>query len=414
MNNIIYSTDNQKAHFVGFHDISPWNSENNLLALHRTEKDDIKIRTKDDYIEIVIWCPKTNIEKVVGKTNCWNWQQGSRLQWLPNTNKIIYNSSKDNKLICTIYDYDTEDSYNLPFPIYSISFDGKKALTYNFHRLGKYWKGYGYVSGIFNNIFSIDQKTPKDDGIFLVNLDSQKIEMLFSFEEFVELKTKNDTANRFFTHATFNHNATKFCFFERFHTKEGALYSKLFVYSIETKKYDLIGEGKFSHFDWIDNENIMVWSRPSKSFLNTMNKKNIFSLPIAKQTIKLIRKLKPSLKSKITKEVYKIYNLSSEPKETRTIGKDLITSDGHPMFHPNKKHIFVNDTYPDENKIQTLMLFDIKKNEKTILGQFNVPDKFIDSDLKCDLHPRFNNNGDLVCIDSAHSGKRQVYILTTK
>jgi len=152
---------------------------------------------------------------------------------------------------------------------------------------------------------------------------------------------------------------------------------------------------------------------PSKSLLNSMNKRNLFSLPVFKQAIKIIRKLKPGLKSKITSEYYKLYDVSNTPKELKGIGKSIITSDGHPMFHPTNKNLFVNDTYPEPDQKQTLMLFDIDKNKRTDLQRFEVPDKFIDFDLKCDLHPRFSRTGKYICIDSAHSGKRQVYILET-
>ena len=45
------------------------------------------------------------------------------------------------------------------------------------------------------------------------------------------------------------------------------------------------------------------------------------------------------------------------------------------------------------------------------LGDFFVPEKYLDTDLKCDLHPRFSPSGNLICIDSAHTGERQVYII---
>ena len=45
------------------------------------------------------------------------------------------------------------------------------------------------------------------------------------------------------------------------------------------------------------------------------------------------------------------------------------------------------------------------------MGEFKLDDYLINNDLKYDLHPRWDNTGTLICIDSSHQGSRQTYIL---
>lgn len=412
MAKIVFNTEGDNSHFFGFHDISPWNETEEYLLFHQTKKDDIKFREEEDFINVGFYCFSENKFHIVDKTNSWNWQQGSRLQWIDNYS-FIYNTSSEGKIISKIYNVKTKKTRQLDFPVYSYNKASNLGLTYNFHRLSKYWKGYGYVSGKFLKIDNNDVPLPSDDGIFIYDFKTEQIKLLFSFNDIFNASDKsvNEDVPRFVTHATFNKTGTKFAFFERFHTNDGALYSRFYVYDFKLKKLSFIGEGKYSHFDWKTDDEIMIWSRSSKSLMNKMSKKGLFNLPLLKQSIKFIRKLNPSLKSKITNEFYRLYDVSQSPKLIGSVGKDIIKSDGHPMFSKTDNNIFINDTYPELDNKQELMLFDIKNNKRTNLMKFSVPEKFLDLDLKCDLHPRFNNKANRVCVDSAHTGKRQMYIL---
>lgn len=409
---LIANTNGQYAHFVGFHDICPWDLSEQYIAVHRVDNDIVKNRTENDYIDVGLWDLREGKVEIIGKTNCWNWQQGARLQWFPGKNTIIYNKTEAGQLVSTLLEINSGKETTLPFPIYSVSKDGSKGLTYNFARLRKYWKGYGYASGKFLEMGerNIDINFPDDDGIFLIDFRKNTIELLLTISEVANYNQDNRTKDlpRFFTHAVFNPSGTAFCFFERFHSLEGGLYSRFFTYNMETSKINLVGEGKISHFDWRNDDEIMVWSRPSQSLLNTMNKNGMLAKFPFKQGIRLIRKLKPGLKSKMTNEYYRIFDIV-HTENNIAVGKGIITADGHPMFSKDGSW-FINDTYPDEKGQQTLMYYDMLKNERVDIIKLDVPEQFIDFDLKCDLHPRLNRIGDKVCVDSAHSGRRQVYI----
>lgn len=416
MDKITYSTNdlnNSLAHFVGFHDICPWNFSNENVAIHQADRDDIKNRTKNDFINIGIWNPKKKELTIIDKTNCWNWQQGSRLQWLHETNNVIYNKRIGDKLVAQIYDvaqHSLKDPLN--YPIYAIHPIEKKALSYSFARLGELWKGYGYADLLPDE--DQDELAPKSNGIFEVDLEKNTAKLLISLKDTFEIgrKPNFDKFKRFFTHCSYNPSGTKFCFFERFHTEEGALYSRFFVANSDGSGLKLISEGKQSHFDWFSDDELLIWSRPSKSLINTAHKLGVLSKPPFKQMIKFIRGLNPSLKSKMTNEYYRFTDVN-DVKNNRPFGKEIIKEDGHPSFNKARNQ-FVNDTYPNFEGKQELMIIDTESKTKKSLGFFHVPEKFRDSDLKCDLHPRWNRTDDQICVDSSHTGKRQVYILSTK
>jgi hypothetical protein len=44
------------------------------------------------------------------------------------------------------------------------------------------------------------------------------------------------------------------------------------------------------------------------------------------------------------------------------------------------------------------------------IGRFYSPPGLAE-DIRCDLHPRWNRDGTQVCVDSAHEGERQMYVI---
>src|SRR5699024_476870 len=119
-------------------------------------------------------------------TNTWNLQQGCMVQWLgPDFNKkIIYNDMIDKKYISIIYDIETKEQKVIDRPIYSVSKDGKKAVSVNFSRLHRLRPGYGYANLPDE---TKDMYHPSDDGIWYMDLEKNTSKLIISLEDITKI-----------------------------------------------------------------------------------------------------------------------------------------------------------------------------------------------------------------------------------
>ena len=95
--------------------------------------------------------------------------------------------------------------------------------------------------------------------------------------------------------------------------------------------------------------------------------------------------------------------------DVREFGTGVLPSDGHCSLRPGGGWI-LNDSYPDEARLQSLHLVRERDLRRIELGRFYAPPD-VTGQVRCDLHPRWNRDGTQVCIDSAHEGSRQMYVL---
>ena len=82
-------------------------------------------------------CRMNSNGRKIGETTAWNWQQGCRLQWRPNSDEILWNDRSDDgtHFICRVYNFKTGEQRILPRPVYDVSDDGTMALTHDFARM---------------------------------------------------------------------------------------------------------------------------------------------------------------------------------------------------------------------------------------------------------------------------------------
>ncbi|TMG83045.1 MAG: hypothetical protein E6H78_13340, partial [Betaproteobacteria bacterium] len=71
----------------------------------------------------------------------------------------------------------------------------------------------------------------------------------------------------------------------------------------------------------------------------------------------------------------------------------------------------LNDTYPDGYDMRTLMLFRWADGERIDLARLHSPKSRWWGEIRCDLHPRWSRDGTKVCIDSVHTGERQMHVV---
>ncbi|WP_456324761.1 hypothetical protein [Desulfonauticus submarinus] len=410
-----------RHHFFGYYDVSPWsNSETKILTLEV----DFLGRTpeKDDIAGIGIVDLRTKKIEIIGQTKVWNWQQGARLQWLgPDFEKfIIYNDRSNNQFISIILDTETGKKETLPLPIYSINQKGDLAVTLNFARLQKFREGYGYEGG---SSYGLDKKAPEDDGIYLLNLKTKEKKLIVSLKELFEFNYSPIMENSFHwvNHLMFSPSGEKFIFFHRFYLKDGGLYTRLFEYNLKTKGLKLLLESdKASHFSWKNDNEIIVWARMPNKISSFRKNSTVFRgfLKIALPVYHLLVPEKTKLNQKLTNDSYLLIN--TETKEIRKIGQEIFKQDGHCSISKDEKWM-LTDTYSDKNHYRHLFIYNLENKEFIEVGKFySLPDKRFNvksdwdiSGMRTDLHPRFSKKADKICIDSVHSGTRQIFIIKT-
>lgn len=409
------ATTGPKHHFFGYYETCPWNKNNNLLLALETNFID-HLSSPDENAIIGVIKEDDNKFNPVSKTSAWNWQQGCMLQWMPPDyeNKIIFNDRRGGKFVSVILDIHANKEEILPMPIYSVHPSGEWAITLNFSRLDFVRHGYGY-EGEDDSVSR--EKISKKDGIFLLNLKTGEHKLIISLENLYNFKRLDlmEGGHHWIDHLTFSPNGERFAFFHRFELENNRFYTRLFTADKDgSGLFLLLDSGMASHFAWQTDEKIMSWARKPALAAGVEKRKNImkFLLPIYKK-LKIGNSF---LRRKLIGDGFLLF--TDRTSVFHSVGKNL-SEDGHPSFCLLDKNLIITDTYPDKNHYRNLILYDIKNDKRVDIGKFySLPDKDYTTDLnwdlsalRCDLHPRWNRNGNQVCFDSVHEGTRQIYIV---
>ena len=78
-------------------------------------------------------------------------------------------------------------------------------------------------------------------------------------------------------------------------------------------------------------------------------------------------------------------------------------------YSPDRK-LILTDTYPTTTPFETVKIYNPETNVCVHLGHFYhmpVPS----TDLRCDLHPRWNAEGTKISFDSTCEGTRGIYLI---
>lgn len=399
---LLSSTPSEFDHSVGYHDIKPFNKLNdNIILMHRYPKNTIGPKSNLP-IDICLWDHKNNIFNKISETTAWSWEQGSRLQWLDNEN-IIFNYMLDGKLQSCKVNIKNPNDKNYYNPIYSVK--NSKFLSLNYNRIWKFWKNYGY----FINNQEKFEICPDDDGIFLNDFKGNK-KLILSIKDAVNLCGLQHIKKTFFlVHPTFNPNGDKMVSILRFINDNGNLISFFIWTNLLDFRSEILVRERVSHFEWIDNNKIVIWCRMNKKNFEKLRFNYFTEKYFISNLKKIINFLKPSLRQKLISTHYYVIDLENKFKN-QILDKENLIEDGHPQISTNCKFL-ITDTYANVDGYQKLLLYEFKKNKTYKLGKFKVDNEITNNGFKYDLHPRWNYNDNLVSIDSSHEGSRQSYIL---
>jgi len=339
----------------------------------------------------------------LGQSRAWCWQQGCMLQWRPGSkNEIMWNDRQADRFVCHILDVQTGKKRTLPHPFYTISPDGRTAVAPDFRRVNQMRPGYGYA-GLPDPY--ADKLTPKDSGIFRLDLETGKQELIISIADIAKFgRTPGDPtdAKHYFNHLLFNTDGSRFIFLHRWRAKgQRGFGTRMLTAKPDGSDIHVVDDyGRTSHFIWRDNRHILAWAwHPSHG--------NAFYL-YEDGTDKARPELAPQGRS----------------RRVDVVGKEVMTQNGHCSYLPGSPRSgkpsdwILNDTYPDRQRRQHVYLYNVATGKKIPLGHFHSPPEY-KGEWRCDTHPRFSPDGCSVVIDSPHAGNstgrltagRQMYLI---
>lgn len=367
-------TKGPKHHWFGYYDKTPWDKTGRYLLAHENTFCDHQPKPTEAITVGMVDLKDGDTFIPLGETVAWSWQQGAMLQWLGSApdREVIYNSLTDGKPSSTVRDIHTGKTRTLPMPVYTVSSDGRRALSPDFARTHRLRPGYGYVS--YPEEFAGDP-APEKLGIRHLDLTTGKHEQILSLRQIVAYKPDERFAgcDHGIEHVVWNPGGTRFIFLHRWRAGEKPWLTR--VYTAKPDGTDLrlhLDTGMASHFDWRDDHTLLFWA-------------------------------------KTPAQGNKFFTLDVRTDEITLVGDGVLTQDGHCSYSPDRKWI-LNDTYPDKARMQWLMLFKVATGRRFDLNQFHSPPAFT-GPVRCDLHPRWNRDGTMVCVDGCHDPERQVYVL---
>jgi len=368
-------TSGPRHHFYGYYEKSPWNRSGSLLLTHEANFNDRPPTAQDEVTVGTIDLNKDNSFAPFATSQAWNWQQGAMLQWHPADpeNLILFNNREHERFVGIVHDLRSGENRTYDHPVYAVTPDGLTGFSLNFSRLAKHRPGYGY-EGIQDPWQ--EEKHPEKDGIFTVDLQTGKTQLILSTAQLAALDPKASMENawHYINHIQVSPSGERIAFFHIWHLD--ALSWEVRLYTCRPDGTDLrclLDTETVSHYDWRDDEHILVWARDSK---------------VGERF----------LLCDVQSGIHKIF------------GEGTLTVDGHCSYSPDGRWV-LNDTYPDSYKMRTLMLVGASDEKRLDIARLFSPKDRWWGEIRCDLHPRWNRDGTQVCIDSVHSGERQMYIL---
>ena len=312
----------------------------------------------------------------LGESRAWCWQQGCMLQWRPGSkNEVLWNDRQRDRFVCRILDIETRQLRTVPHPVYTVSPDGRWAVTPDFRRVSDMRPAYGYPGpeDPYRNFGA-----PEDSGIFRVDLDTGRQELLVSLDQVVRIPMPGvdlAQAKSYFNHLLISPDGARFIFLHRWGFPKFVGATRMFTAGRDGSDLRIVdASGLTSHFIWRDPESILAWTRPE-------------SKPWG---------------------FYLFEDATGGAVET--VGEGVMTDNGHCTYLPGGEWI-LNDTYPDAQRMQHVYLYHVATRRRVPLGRFYSPPEYV-REGRVDTHPRFSPDGSKIVIDSPHTGEgRQMHLI---
>lgn len=367
-------TQGPQHHFFGYYDKPPWDATGRCMLGLRVPFANREPGPDDAATVGIIDLEAGCSFHPLAETRAWNWQQGTMLQWLPSApdRLIAFNDRDGDRFVSVLLDVHTGERRVLPRPIYAISRDGSRALSVNFARLNDLRPGYGYAGPTDP---WRDDPQPDDEGIYIMDLETGDNRLIISIGQVAAIRRDHtmEGYHHWFNHLLFGPDDSRFIFLHRWRRHDGGRYTRMFTARPDGSEIFCVSDHEMvSHFDWRNERQILAWAT--------------------------------------RREVGdRFFLFTDRSGDFEVVGEGVLTTDGHCSYSPDGRWI-LTDTYPRERRVRALMLYDWRNDRRVDVGEFFSPPE-LEGPIRCDLHPRWSRDGREVCIDSAHEGTRQMYVL---
>ncbi|MCA9082947.1 MAG: twin-arginine translocation signal domain-containing protein [Planctomycetaceae bacterium] len=315
----------------------------------------------------------------LGQSSAWNWQQGCMLQWLPGSEStVVWNDREGDRFVCRVLDVKTDRSRTIPFPVYSISPDGRTAVTPDFRRIADVRPGYGYAG--LPDPFA-DDPAPAESGIFRVDMKSGDAKLILSLKQIAavgEIPDAEPGIKHYFNHLLLSPSGHRFIALHRWRYPDGRRLTRMITAALDGSDIRIvIPNGYASHFIWRDDDHILSQSR------NLLGNSNWGDFLFQDRTDGILEE----------------------------VGHGVLDPSGHLTYLPGNNWI-LNDTYPKgSERLQTPHLYHIASGRRIDLGSFHLPPQYT-GEWRVDTHPRQSRNGRMVCIDAVNGDEgRQLCLI---
>jgi len=370
-------TKGPKHHWFSYYDKLQFDPTNRYVLCMEVDFEH-RTPTIDDTIRIGMVDLEDNDRWIdLDQSNAWGWQQGCMLQWVPGSEfEVIFNDREDGVYVSRILDVKTGKKRTVPHPVYSVSPDGKSAVTPDFRRIQDVRPGYGYVGAPDPHS---DDLAPEDSGIFHIDLETGESKLILSLAQISEtghLPNPEHGIKHYFNHLLFSPDGSRFIALHRWRYPKGNRLTRMITANPDGSDVRIVdGNGYTSHFIWRDPTHILAWSdQPSHGRA--------------------------------------FYLFEDGTDKVEAIGPDVMQQDGHCTYLPGHNNEWIlNDTYPDEQRLQHPYLYHVLSGRKVELAAIHSPEQYT-GEWRCDTHPRHSRDGKLVCFDSPHQDQgRQLHLV---
>lgn len=359
--------------FFGYYDCSPVSADGQHILLHAFSGATTRRPTPDDTVSIVAVEATSGEEVCSFPSSAFNWQQGSRLQWV-NEDAFVFNdlAADESHYVARTASVGTGDllrSYDHPIQ------DGYKDeyfLSLNYRRLRALRPDYGYFS--LPALSGEELSRYEGDGLWRVDYETGDEELLYSLADLcdVEPQTAFEDSTHYANHVMISPEGDRFVFLHRYFHREQR-YDRLLVGEPNGTSLRLLVDHDFvSHYCWIDADTLFGYMRgPDET------------------------------------DGYFVVDVDTGEMQRAFDGRLDKYGDGHPHVCGTR---LVTDSYPNKGRMQTLLLCDIETGDIEEIAELHHGLDY-DAEARCDLHPRLSPDGDTVFFDSVLDGRRRLYAM---